>query len=216
MPVPQEMNFLVEQASFLFLNKNGATFQLKGSASINLPYSGDGEGVSASSGKGISTGVDSGDGKGLSAPGEGISAGVDSGDGDGLSAPGEGISAGVDSGDGGTGTCSGSAWGLWRLRTHKPKPPKANISPNSPSRGSGNLDRRCSTGSGAGEVSGYSNCLEDSESLDSGRSPDFWRDRGRDGGSDTEADTGADACAEACAEATSGSNSTNLSGDIRQ
>ena len=117
---------------------------MKGSASINLPYSDDGEGVAASSGKGISAGLDSGDGEGLSASGEGISAGVDSGDGEGLSAPGEGISAGVDSGvsDGG-GTCSDSGWGLWRLRTHKPKPPKANISPNSPSRGSGSLGRRC-------------------------------------------------------------------------
>ena len=121
MPVPQEMNFLVEQASCLFLNKNGATFQLKRSTSINLPYSGDGEGVAASSGKGISAGVDSGDGEGLSAPGEGISAGL-----------GAGVS-------GGGGSCSGSGWGLWRLRTHKPKAPKANISPNSPSRGRGSL-----------------------------------------------------------------------------
>jgi len=207
------MNFLVEQASCLFLNKNGATFRLKGSTSINLPYSGDGEGVAASSGKGISAGLDSGDGEGLSAPGEGISPGLDSGDGEGLSAPGEGISAGLGAGvSGGGGSGADSGWGLWRLRTHKPKPPKANISPNSPSKDSGSLKPPFSTGSGAGVVSGYSNCLDDSRSGGSGRSPDFWRDRGRDGGSDTEADTGADAGA----DATAGSNSTNLSGDIRQ
>ncbi|MEG4522922.1 hypothetical protein QUB61_08760 [Microcoleus sp. C2D2] len=29
MPVAQEMNFLVEQASCLFLNNNGATFQCR-------------------------------------------------------------------------------------------------------------------------------------------------------------------------------------------
>jgi len=114
---------------------------MKGSASINLPYSGDGEGVAASSGKGISAGLDSGDREGLSAPGEGIAAGLDSGDGEGLSAPGEGIAAGLGAGvSGGGGSCSGPGWGLWKLlRTHKPKPPKANISPNSPSRGSGSL-----------------------------------------------------------------------------
>src|SRR4028119_1433135 len=149
----------------------------------------------------------------LPAWGGGLPPRVDSGGGEGLSAPGEGISAGLGAGvSGGGESCSGSGWGLWRLRTHKPKPPKANISPNSPSRGSGSLNPPFSTGSGAGVVSGYSNFLDDSGSGGSARSPDFWRDRGRDGGSDTEADTGADAGA----DATSGLNSTNFSGDIRQ